>query len=116
MKNTPVRIVAALFALVIMVSAPFTASAFNSDNSRITSIGVWSDGHVVIRLSDFPGSVSCPGGGNQFSLGIRGSASQERMAQIAMSAYLSGKRVVVRTLPGQCNGGQEIVNYLEIVN
>ena len=116
MKTFIQSAVIALAAASFVAFHPGDAAAWQSDTARITSVASWSDGHVVVTFSDFTGNVNCPHGSNQFSLGLPGSRAAEQMVPIAMAAFLSGKRVIVRTNNGQCNGAQEIVTYLQVAN
>jgi hypothetical protein len=104
---------ATLAASCLAMSVTSSAFAWSSGRTHITSMAVYNDGHVIVRFEDFNGNVSCPGGGNQFSLGLASDVGQNQMIDVAMAAFQSGKPVAVQTAPGRCDGGQEVVLYLD---
>src|SRR5512140_3067420 len=101
-----------VFALAVFTLIPRNGWAWTSATT-ITSVGTYSDGHAVVTFADFSGNNAC--GSNSFSLGLASDPKQKAMLAIANSVLLSGKRVFVMTQPGSCQGGQEVILFLDIV-
>jgi hypothetical protein len=98
--------------LILSLINPSTALAWSSSSTTITSVAVYSDGHVVIRFAGWSGNNAC--GSDQFSLGTAGSPQQRAMHAVALTALSTGKAVAVQTASGVCNGGQEAVTFLMV--
>lgn len=112
--NTPSRLrplLAAGVALCLCASA-LPARAWSSSTTQVSSVAVFADGHVIVRFSEWTGTNAC--GSDYFSLGLPGSAQQRAMHAIALTALSAGKTVVVQTAAGVCNGGQELVHFLQV--
>ena len=95
-----------------LAALPCAARAWNSASTNVTSVAVFSDGHVIVRFAGWSGNNSC--GSEYFSLGVSGSAQQRAMQAVAIAALSTGKTVSVQTAAGVCNGGQEIVTFLQV--
>lgn len=95
-----------------LAALPWAARAWNSAATTVTSVAVFSDGHVVVRFGGWTGNNAC--GSEYFSLGLPGTAQQRSMHAVAIAALSTGKSVAVQTAAGVCNGGQEVVIYLQV--
>lgn len=105
----------AMSLAISMFASSRALAEWISPPTRITSIGVYNDGHVVITLENNPTTrPACQSSTVQYSLGLFSSGASERMVEIAMAAYLSGKRVIVRALD-TCNGSERTLQYIMVV-
>ncbi len=82
---------------------------------KIVDLISWNDGHTVIKIEN--GSVNgCPSQ-YYYSLGVRNQDVQaENMLSVALAAYMSNRTVSLSTNDGVCQGEEEKLNHIRILN
>jgi hypothetical protein len=111
----PLRVLATV-AVVLVGLIPTASYASWTGVVTVTSVATYSDGHVVATFK-YNGSALTSSAtgctGPVFSLGISSDAKQKAMLSLATSALLSGRSVEITT-NGNCQGGQEKIEWLSL--
>ena len=83
-------------------------------SGKIVDMVTWSDGHTAIRIENGPqNGCTSP---DYYSIGVIGQdVKAEPMLSVALAAYISGRSVNLATADGVCQGGQEKVTALRLL-
>jgi hypothetical protein len=100
--------------LSILLIAPSASVSARNFSGKIIDLVAWSDGHAAISIENAPDN-----GCTQlkyYSLGVKGQdIKAEPMLSIALTAYIGGHPVQISTFDGMCQGGQEKIHQLRLL-
>jgi hypothetical protein len=102
---------------VFCFTLAFSASALSRTFSgKIIDLISWSDGHSAIKIESGPLNGCSGSTPEYYSLGVKGQdAKAEPMLSMVLAAYLGERPVRIVTTDGNCQGGQEKINQLQVL-